>query len=266
MISTVGVFAEAETARKVNDLLAAAGIPEDRRILLLPGTTEEDLAHVPVTGAEAPVMGKVIGGLVGGSLGVGAAAGIAAIPGVGPVAVIGILGLALLGVGGTAAGVKIGDLLDDALYDGLPMDELFVYEDALRKGRSVVIALVESDEQAEQARKVMAQHGAETIDAARDQWWIGLRSAEQLAYESPDEKLEREMAEHDHERNWEREEAIYRAGFESALLPGTRGRAYDEVVELLRGRHPGIFRDLAFRRGYERGQVHDRKIRETHRS
>src|SRR5688572_20884885 len=102
MISTVGVFAEAETARKVNDLLAAAGISEDHRILLLPGATEEELAHVPVTGAEAPVMGKVIGGLVGGSLGVGAAAGIAAIPGVGPVTVIGMLGLALLGIGGTA--------------------------------------------------------------------------------------------------------------------------------------------------------------------
>ena len=176
MISVVGVFRDHEAAQEVNDLLRAAGIPEDRRILLLPGASEEDMAHVPVTEAEAPVMGKVIGGLVGGALGVGAAAGVAAIPGVGPVTVIGLLGLALLGVGGTAAGVKVGDVLDDALYDGLPVDELFVYEDALRKGRSVVIALVESDDEAERARGIIAQAGAETIDAARDQWWIGLRS------------------------------------------------------------------------------------------
>src|SRR5688572_19960944 len=100
MISVVGVFRDRETARKVHDELDSIGIAEDHRILLLPGASEEDLAHVPVTGAEAPVMGKVIGGLVGGALGVGAAAGIAAIPGVGPVTVVGLLGLALLG-GGT---------------------------------------------------------------------------------------------------------------------------------------------------------------------
>jgi hypothetical protein len=184
------------------------------------------------------------------------------------VTVIGMLGLALLGVGGTAAGIKVGDALDDKLYDGLPVDELFVYEDALRKGRSVLIALLDSDEEAEEARSLMVESGTETIDAARDQWWVGLRSAEQLAYESPDEKLDRGLtgvaADDHHDRDWERDESVYRAGFEAALLPGTRGRPYEEVVELLRGRHPKIFRRLAFRRGYERGQAHDQMLRETH--
>ena len=226
MITTVGVFAEAETARKVNDLLVAAGgIRRSPNPPFAPRAAGE-LAGVHRHQGSSGSSGKVIGGLVGGALGVGAAAGVAAIPGVGPVTVIGMLGLALLGIGGTAAGVKVGDVLDDALYDGLPMDELFVYEDALRKGRSVLIAMVESDEEAARARKLMADHGAESIDAARDQWWIGLRSAEQLAYSLRTRSSRPKQKEKDRVRDWEREEAIYRAGFESALLPGTRGRAY----------------------------------------
>jgi len=254
MISVVGVFREVGAARNIGDQLERAGIRADRRILLLPGATEEDLAHVPVVSAEQPGMGKVMGGIVGGSLGIGAAAGVAALPGVGPVTVVGILGLALLGIGGTAAGVKVGDKLDDKLDDGLPVDELFVYEDALRKGRSVVIALAKDDEQAHLARAIMARAGAESIDAAREEWWVGLRKAEQLAYHG-DQHSDKDPA---RGKAWERDESTYRAGFEAALWPATRGRKYEEVMDLLRQRHPQVYEREAFRRGYERGQEYNR--------
>jgi hypothetical protein len=49
---------------------------------------------------------------------------------------------------------------------GRPRDELFVYEDALRRGHAVVVALVDDDELAARARQTLATTGAETIDAA----------------------------------------------------------------------------------------------------
>ena len=41
---------------------------------------------------------------------------------------------------------------------------MFVYEDALRQGRSVVIELSDEEEQAELARAVFSETGAESID------------------------------------------------------------------------------------------------------
>jgi len=49
---------------------------------------------------------------------------------------------AALGTGGAIGGAALGDALDEGMTEGLPKDELFIYEDALRQGRSVVIAFV----------------------------------------------------------------------------------------------------------------------------
>ena len=91
------------------------------------------------------------------------------VPMVGPVLVTGLLVGALLGAG---AGVAIGKALETHLPGGVPKDELLVYEEALRRGRSVVIALVESDEQADRARTVLERSGAESVDAARAAWGL----------------------------------------------------------------------------------------------
>src|SRR6185295_9429410 len=116
---------------------------------------------------------------VGGALGAagGATLGLAAasllLPGVGPILVAGALGAALLGAGGALAGIQAGGAIEDALGNGLPHDELFLYEDALRQGRSVLIVSINDDEQAEKVREAFAQAGAESVDAARENWWLG---------------------------------------------------------------------------------------------
>jgi hypothetical protein len=46
----------------------------------------------------------------------------------------------------------------------------------------VVIALVEDEADAKLIRKVLNSQEAEAVDAAREQWWISLRSAEQEHY------------------------------------------------------------------------------------
>jgi hypothetical protein len=80
-------------------------------------------------------------------------------------------------------GAALGDSLEESLTGGrLPTDELFVYEDALRKGRTVLILRVEDDLQEEKARQALLETGVESVDAAREQWWIGLRDAEEEQY------------------------------------------------------------------------------------
>lgn len=247
MISVVGVYADPASAHEASERLRAIGISEERRAVVVPGSHETDaeLARVPIAETDQPGMGKLFGGVVGGA--VGASAGIGAtamlIPGVGPVTVIGLLGMSLLGAGGALAGAKLGKAVEESFDEGLPIDELFFYEDALRKGRSLVIALAAGPEQAELVRETLHESGAESVDAAREGWWLGLRSAEELEYTRGS-------------GDWTQDEAAYRAGFEAALLPAARGRSYEEAKRLLAWRHPELHVKDAFRRGYERGRAY----------
>ena len=68
----------------------------------------------------------------------------AIIPGIGPVMAGGLGALSLVGaVGGVLAGAAAGSALEHAMADGLPKDELFLYADALRQGRTVLMVLTE---------------------------------------------------------------------------------------------------------------------------
>ena len=115
------------------------------------------------------------------------------------------------------SGAAVGGALEHALANGLPKDELFVYEDALRRGKSIVVAMTSDAGEQEQAATALEASGAESVDAARKQWWIGLRDAEALEYRAEG-------------FDFERDEETYRQGFEAALSAGTRGRADREVV------------------------------------
>jgi hypothetical protein len=143
--------------------------------------------RVPVSAAEQPGMGKALGALTGAAVGLAGGFELGAlvsanVPGVGPVTAIGFLLGTILGLAGAAVGAAAGSALDNALTDGLPEDELFVYEDAVRKHRSVVLAFPDDEDTTESARHLLAAEGAESIDEARKEWWIGLRSAEQEHY------------------------------------------------------------------------------------
>jgi hypothetical protein len=179
-------------------------------------------------------------GVAGGaSLGVAVASLL--VPGVGPVIAGGIIGAALLGVGGAATGAAAGAALEKGLADGLPHDELYLYEDALRKGRSVVIAFADDANSAESARNVMAQAGAESIDAAREDWWLGLRDVEEESYRAQG-------------GDFPSDEIAYRRGFELALHPQRRGKAYEEVSAELSASVREVGSEEAFRQGFKRGQ------------
>ena len=258
MSTVAGIFNSSAEAERAVANLRSAGFGEERVSVLTPGTSQEQLDEVPTTETEQPGMGPAIGSAVGGALGVagglhlGAAAASLLIPGVGPVLAAGLVGAALLGAGGAATGVMAGGALEDSMANELPHDELFVYEDALRRGRTVVLAVADDEARGDTARGILAGAGAESIDAARESWWVGLRDAEEAEYTVDG-------------GDFGAVEPTYRRGFEAALHPQGRGRSYDEDAERLRECYGAECDEAPFRRGYERGRRYEGELMERHR-
>lgn len=245
MESVVGIFRSAEPARRAAEAIVQAGVSRESVSVLTPGSSEAEIhSRVATTETEGSGMGKAVGGVVGGAagMGLGAAAASLLIPGVGPVVATGVLALALFGGAGAVGGAIAGGALEEELSRGLPKDELYLYEDALRRGHSVVFALVEEKE-ADIVRRALEAEGAESLDAARESWWVGIRDAEKADYE-------RDGA------DFSSAEPAYRQGFEAAMRPRFRGRGFDEAENDLRDLYPEYHGLDALRRGYERGLRH----------
>ena len=247
MESIVGIFNSFADAQRASAMLRSLGIPDNHLAVLSPQTSDSEVeAGIPTTDTEQPGVGAALGGTIGAALGVaggleaGAVAASLLVPGVGPVLALGILGAAILGAGGGAAGALAGQALEAGMADGLPRDELFVYEDALRRGRSVVVAFADS-ELADQARAELSRAGAESVDAARDEWWIGLRDAEREHYTKRG-------------GSFDTDEAKYRLGFEAAMRPECRGKSCDDMQTKLNENYGKDASGQPFREGYNRGQ------------
>jgi len=247
METVVGIFSTQSEARRAARSLMASGIPAERVNLLTPGEWKAEVQEVPLSDTEQSGTAKAIGGVVGGAA--GASAGYALgplvaglfLPGVGAVSALGLAGAALLGAGGVVGGAAGGQALERSLSDGLPHDEIFLYEDALRRGRSVVVAMIGDHEKAENARGILAESGAESIDSAREAWWVGLRDVARSEFQGDDGEFP----------FFER---MYRLGYEAAQRPEFRGRRFDEVENRLRQRYLDAWENEAFRRGFERAQ------------
>ena len=249
MNSVVGTFKSRADADQAAGALRAAGIPQDRINLLSPGATAEQVQSVPVTDAEAPGIGMALGAAVGGSMGVagglllGDVLATVLLPGIGAVAAIGATAAAILGALGAVGGGAAGKAADAAMSDGIPAGELHVYEDALKQGRSVLIAEAKDEAQAAEMRRLLTSAHAETIDKAREMWWLGVRGDEKEKYDASG-------------GNFERDEALYQQGFEAALHLNHRGKTYDESRDQLAWVYPDGLGHTAFRHGFERGQTY----------
>jgi hypothetical protein len=255
MTPTVGIFVDRASAERAVGNLRAVGISPKSIHVLVPGSSEPLVSRVPTAEGEQPGMGKVIGGVLGGAVGVAtgaelgaAAAASALLPVAAPAIAIGIVGAVLLSLGGAA----VGGALEDALVNGVPKDELFVYEDALRRGHSIVIVTPADTDEHDRAVAVLEGSGAESVDAARERWWIGLRDVEAVDYRSGG-------------RDFQSDEKVYREGFEAALSMATRDRSPADVDTMLKELYPATYGEPAFRRGFERGRVYYRRMLEEGR-
>ena len=249
MDPVVGIFAFRTAAERAARVLRSRGFPSDRVQLLIPERANEELKEIPIDDAEQPGVGKAVGAVVGGAagatagLGVGVIAASLLLPGIGPVTAIGLAAAALFGAGGAAAGAAAADALEEKTTHGIPHDEIYLYEDALAHGHTVVFAIPETEAEEKTARDVLEREGAESLDAARDRWWVGLRDVEREHYEESD-------------NDFETAEPAYRRGFAAALHPDFRDRPWPEARRALRAREGNLADLEPFRRGYERGREH----------
>ncbi len=258
MEAITGVFKTRSDAEHALSEVYKSGVPAERATLLTPGSADEiarEIRNVPIDTTEQPGMGKAFGALTGGGVGiVGGSMLIALVPGIGPISAIGLLGAAVLGAAGATVGAVIGGKSEESLNQGLPEDEIFVYEDALRKGRTVVMAMADNEAEAERLRQLFNIDGAESVDAAREQWWIGLRSAEESHYSGEG-------------RNFNEDEKFFRMGFEAALHARNRCREFDQVsaemdatLEDVKRQYPGHNVEEPFTQGYQRGREHYQQL------
>lgn len=250
-----GVFESRADAEKAVNQLRSLGLPQDKIGLITPGSRPETVERgMPITDTEEPGMGRAMGAAVGGAMGaaggatLGLAAASLAVPGIGPVIAFGMIGAALLGAVGAAAGAAVGDELEEHLGEGVPHEDVFLYEDALRHGRSIVIAYVDDDRE-DSARDVIKNSGAVDTETLREQWWAELRDDERNHY-------------HKDGRDFDRDEATYRRGYQAALHPRRRGKDYTTVEEELRSLYRADELDTGFREGYERGLAYHSRSKE----
>ena len=254
MQAVTGVFKSQNDAEQAVSQLRSLGIPEKKIGVLSPGSSPERIeAGVPVTDSEDPGMGKAMGAAVGGAMGaaggatLGLAAASLAIPGIGPVIAFGMVGAALLGVVGAAAGSAVGDTVEEELGEGIPHEDVYLYEDALRHGHAIVIAYADEGEQSDRAAEVLRTAGAEDLDTLRENWWQELRDDERGHYGE----------------RFDQDEPTYRRGYQAALHPKRRGKAYSDVEDELRTAYTGTVLDRPFQAGYERGLGHRSRGSET---
>ena len=241
-----GVFKSRDNAETAVKQLRSLGIPDQRIGIIAPGSAAADTVEkgVPVTDTEDPGMGRAMGAAVGGAMGAagGATLGLAvatlAIPGIGPVIAFGMVGAALLGMVGAAAGSAVGDTVEEELGEGIPHEDVYLFEDALLHGNSIVIAYADEGDQEDRAKEVLNNAGAQDIETLREEWWDELREGERAQYQG----------------DFDSDEPNYRRGYTAALHPKRRGKAYSEVEDDLRAAYAGTELDRPFQYGYERGQ------------
>ncbi len=192
MKTATGIFNSRSQAEQALQRLQNAGFTDAEISFLTPETSDKELDAVPTTEGEQPGMGSAIGGVVGGAVGlsggmIAAALSSMLIPGVGPVLALGFAGAALAGAAGAIGGAKAGGAAEDALTEGLPKDELYFYVEELKKGRTVIICRTEDEAKLETAKQTFDSN-AQSLDAARDQRWIGLGDATDQKTDDPDPK------------------------------------------------------------------------------
>src|SRR5688572_17093509 len=170
----VGVFQTEEGILQALERLRAAGIQNNRISVFTPGPTRHPLSSVETSDTEQGGMGAAMAGSILGALGLGMGV-ILFVPVIGAITVLGALAAGLMGAGSAAAGAAVGSILERKSLEGLiPVDQLYIYEDALARGLSIVL-VTPDDALAAETLQILKAAGAESIDSARENWWLGLK-------------------------------------------------------------------------------------------
>lgn len=243
-----GVYYSSLEAEQTVAIARCAGIPADKIIVFTPGDIRGGGVLSRLLGGEDPALTRERRTELNAAVPFeGMPSFAAVIPGVGAATAVGLLGAALLVTTGEAAETFANTRFEDSSIEGLLENEIFLYEDVLRHGGSVVILIVD-EAAAEYWLLQFSNSGAESIDHTRNVWWSALRGVEETNYATLN-------------RNFDEDEKFYRLGFEAALHARTRCKEYDQVLgemvaklEDVQREYPGASVEKPFTRGYERGR------------
>lgn len=167
MRAIAAVFTSREQARAAGKRLRAV-LPGKSVYLMTDAPVqgsrgERGADPIPVTEDMSPVGDKMLAVLAACVLGVGVFYALGGPAGL-PAALV--LGLAA-GAVGLVGGYWLGGRLDRADVTGIPVDELEVYRSAVRKGRSVVIAMVAAASNEDVVRDILESASPEALEPAR---------------------------------------------------------------------------------------------------
>ncbi len=158
---------EAQAAGIVTDLQNAGFSNSDISALLPDKRATRDFAHENSTKAPEGAIGGVgAGGAVGGTLGLLAGVGALAIPGVGPFIAAGPIMAAL---SGAAAGAAVGGIAGALIGMGIPEIEAKQYEEKVKGGRILLSVHVDDSDKRSQAKKILANAGADDVVTVGEQ-------------------------------------------------------------------------------------------------
>lgn len=164
-----GLFADLAAAKDAVKELKAAGFTDQEIGLAMWNPREEQQpSSEVVTGTRATeeaATGAVGGGVLGGLTGLLMAAGVVAVPGLGPLLAGGALAswLGITGASvaaGAGLGAAAGGLVGALVGADIPESEARYFEEAIRSGR--VLVLVKSAGRVSDASVILQRHGGET--------------------------------------------------------------------------------------------------------
>lgn len=248
MKAVAGLYYSRDESESAVATARSAGIPPEKIIVLTPGDTRRKGVLSRLLGGEDQRPTKERRSeLTAAWAFEGMPSFAAVIPGVGTATAVGLLGAALLVTAGEAAEAFANTKFEDSSIEELLENEIFLYEDALRRGGSVVILIVD-EAVADYWLLQFSNGGAESIDHARNQWWSARRTLERANYATLNQ-------------NFDEDEKFYRLGFEAALHARTRCKKYDQALgemaaklEDVQRQYPSANVDEPFTLGYERGR------------
>jgi hypothetical protein len=175
MQTVADVFHLRAAAEQAIRSLVSSGVPGHSIIFVSREQSQTELKSVPSTDAERDGMGPTMGAVIGGAIGTGAGLSLGSavaslmVPGVGPILAAGFGAAAVLGLGGAVAGGEIGNAAEKEMDQGIPRDDVFLYREFLKRGRSLVLVNFDDPDRAESVRAVLEQNGAQRPEVARDE-------------------------------------------------------------------------------------------------
>jgi uncharacterized membrane protein len=196
MRTVVGVFDSINNAGRALTDLEETGVPTENTHLIAGNdkSKHDEYLKKAKEASTTTAAAAASGASFGGGLGIVASLAALAIPGVGPIIYGGAMLTVLTGLGiGAAAGGLIGTFKNI----GISHEEAPLYEEAVRRGAVLAIAIVE-DERARDAVEAMAARGGRDIRSEVDTWaetnWSGPKT-DPHPYSSDDTMRSHEMTE-----------------------------------------------------------------------